>query len=115
MRGGHGVCGAHRLEKPLAGSGAAWVRCRQEELGRSVVVGAGDRASLPTSTLGQREKPVDQFRIGIGVRGQLGDFVDSRRADPLDPAVALEVDADVGVELAVADRRGGPSQFDTGC
>jgi hypothetical protein len=98
------VQGAHRpAPEPVSGGRAARIVGAHEEFCGPVVVRRGQSAVRLAGGFGQTQETVDPFWVGVAAGCQFGDLRDRRRADPLHPAVALKVQAQVVVEVVVPD------------
>jgi hypothetical protein len=97
----------HRLYEAAPCGRAARIIRVHEELCGAVVIRRGQSAVRLAGGFGQTQKAVDPFGIGVAAGRQFGDLRDRRRADPLHPSVALEIQAQVVVEVVIPDGRCG--------
>jgi hypothetical protein len=107
MVSGDVVQRAHRLHEPGPGALAARIVGAHEELRGTVVIRRRQLAARVARGVGQPQEAVDPFGVDVAATCQFGHLRQRGRTDPLHPSVALEIQAQIVVEVVISDGRCG--------
>jgi hypothetical protein len=98
----------HRAQKLIAGGAPAGVISAHEKVGGAKVEARPENMSLPAGFLGQHQKLAFPVNVVRDARSDIAHLVQHAGfTDPTEPAVHLEVHADVVMQLVEADGEDG--------